>query len=288
MSILSGLDSLGLGNLENANLYEADKKKAEQVKEEKKEKSVEMREEDFLFDKTYCCPICETEFKAKTVRAGKARMISSDSDLRPKYEIVDVIKYDTVVCPDCGYAALSRYFKFMTSMQAKMILNGISMNYKPRKYEGATYTYDEAIERYKLALANAIVKKAKPSEKAYICLKSAWVIRGMIENLPMNAQYVKKKVLFSREEVDYLRNAYEGFLTARSTEPFPMCGMDESTIDYLLAALAVRFEDYDMAEKMIQELLYSKSTNNRTKDRARDLKAEMDAAIKKKKEEAGQ
>ena len=287
MSILSGLDSLGLANIEKLELYE--KEKPAQVIVEEEEKTIqepESKEADFLFDKSYSCPICDNNFKTKTVRAGKARMIGSDSDLRPRYEVIDVIKYDTVVCPRCGYSALVRYFKFMTNIQARMIKEGICANYRSHDYHGDIYTYDEALERYKLVLANAIVKKAKPSEKAYICLKSAWLLRGMMENLPMDASYVKKKVTYHKQEEEYLKNAYEGFLAARSTEPFPMCGMDESTLDYLLAALAVRFRDFDVAGKMISELLSSKAVNPRTKEKTRLLKEEMEHELKKMKEQA--
>ena len=287
MSILSGLDSLGLGNVEKLDLYESEKPVEKGAKEEEKEtpQEPESKEADFLFDKSYSCPICDHSFKTKTVRAGKARMIGSDSDLRPRYEVIDVIKYDTVVCPRCGYSALVRYFKFMTNIQAKMIKEGICANYRSHDYTGDIYTYDQALERYKLVLANAIVKKAKPSEKAYICLKSGWLLRGMMEHLEMDASYVKKKVTYHKQEEEYLKNAYQGFLTARSTEPFPMCGMDESTLDYLLAALAVRFQDFDVAGRMISELLSSKAVNPRTKEKTRLLKEEMEHAIKKMKEQ---
>ena len=282
MSILSGLESLGLGNVEKMELYE--KKDPAQIRGGKQEQNVEaedFREADFLFDKSYVCPICDSNFKTKTVRAGKAKMIGSDSDLRPKYEGIDVIKYDTVVCPVCGYSALVRYFKFMTNIQARLIKEGICTNYRSHSYDGDTYSYDEALERYKLVLANAIVKNAKPSEKAYICLKSAWLLRGMIENLPMDVNYVKKKLTYTKDEEEYLKNAYDGFLTARSSEPFPLCGMDEATLDYLLAALATRFQDFKVAERLISELLSNKNVNPRTKDKTRFLKEELE---KKKKE----
>ena len=40
------------------------------------------------------------------------------------------------------------------------------------------YSYEKAIERYKLALYNTLVKKGKNSEKAYECLKISWLYRG--------------------------------------------------------------------------------------------------------------
>ena len=63
------------------------------------------------------------------VRTGKVKLISADTDLRPKYQLVDSLKYDALVCPKCGYAALSRFFKFMMPAQAKLIRENISKNF---------------------------------------------------------------------------------------------------------------------------------------------------------------
>ncbi len=241
-------------------------------------------EQDFLFDKTYTCSICEKEFKAKTVKIGKAKLIGTDLDLRPKYENIDMLKYDVISCPFCGYTSLSRYFKFLTAPQAKRIQEHISKTFKPAKKVGEIYTYDEALERYKLTLANAIVKMAKPSEKAYICLKAAWLVRGKTETLDKNSSdYLKKREEGEAEENEFLRNALEGFLAARQTEGFPMCGMDESTVDYLIAVTAMRFEQYDVATKLVSGILISGSANPRMKDKARELKEMLMIKIKEQK-----
>ena len=154
MGLLSGIHLFGLGDLEDADLYEKKQKNTERGEGH----VTAIREEDILFDKNYTCPVCEGEFKTRTVRVGKAHLLGTDMDLRPKYEGIDMLKYDTVVCPVCGYAALSRYFKELTGAQIKMIENGICMHYAGREPDGAVYTYEQALERYKLVLANAIVK----------------------------------------------------------------------------------------------------------------------------------
>lgn len=270
MGLLSGLDIFGLGDLEKKEIYE---KKEAKNSGKKEHTSIELKEEDFLFDKTYTCPICDNEFKTRTVRAGKARLLGTDLDLRPKYEGIDMIKYDTVLCPVCGYATLSRYFKFLTSAQSKLIRDNICVHYRGRKPDGETYTYDQALERYKLVLANAIVKHAKASEKAYICLKSAWLLRGMQEQLDQSEQsYLFKKATLEKQEKEYLQNALDGFLAARQSEAFPMCGMDESTVDYLIAVLAMNMEQFDLSMKIVGNMLGSPQVNSRTKDKVRDLK----------------
>ncbi len=284
--LLSGLEQFGLSNLENMNLYEAPKKEEGQEGEQGKHT---VQEQDFLFDKSFTCPLCDREFKARTVKIGKAKLAGSDLDLRPKYEQIDLLKYDVIMCPSCGYTALSRFFKYLTSPQAKNIQKAISSTFKPQKEMAETYSYEEALERYKLALANAIVKQTKSSEKAYICLKTAWLLRGQAEHLdPEEEGYEEKKQQCQEEEDEFLRNALEGFLAARQTESFPMCGMDEPTVDYLISVTAMRFEQYDVASRLISGLITSKTANPRMKDKARDVKEmlikkikEMNAAARK-------
>ena len=62
--LLDGLEKIGLGNLEGMDLY-TDKEKAEA--EKKKTPAPEIKETDFIFDKTYECPVCKNHkgFKGK-------------------------------------------------------------------------------------------------------------------------------------------------------------------------------------------------------------------------------
>lgn len=279
--LLSGLEQFGLGNLKNMNLYEDTTKKVDE--NGGKPAAPVMQEQDYLFDKSYTCPICDKEFKARTVRVGKVKLAGTDLDLRPKYDQVDLLKYDIIMCPHCGYAALSRFFKFVTSPQAKNIKATISASFKPQTEVKEVYSYEDALERYKLTLANAIVKQAKPSEKAYICLKTAWLLRGKGEHMDTAApDYAEQKKKLDEEENEYLHNALEGFLAARQTENFPMCGMDEPTVDYLIAVLSMRFEQYDVATRLVSGILTNPSANPRMKDKARMVKEMLVKKIKER------
>ena len=279
--LLSGLEQFGLSNLENMDLYETQKKSDKGADGKPVQHTVQ--EQDFLFDKSYTCPICDSEFKSRTVKIGKAKLAGSDLDLRPRYEQIDLLKYDIIMCPVCGYAALSRFFKFVTSPQAKNIKEKISATFKPQKDEREIYTYDEALERYKLTLVNAIVKQTRASEKAYICLKTAWLLRGKGEHLDKNLpDYEAQMKQCEEQENEFLRSALEGFLAARQTENFPMCGMDEPTVDYLIAVTAMRFEQYDVSSRLITGILQSTTANPRMKDKARDIKEMLMKKIKEK------
>ncbi len=280
MSIFSGLKGLGLGELEDMDIYEEEEKK-----EPEKPAPVvvnQIDEKTLIFDKSFVCPVCDSNFTSKIMKSGKARLIGTDMDLRARYEGIDPVKYDVLLCPVCGYAALSRYFPNITSVQSKLIREKVSQTVHISSYEGEIYSYEQALERYKIALVDAVVKKARASEKAYICLKSAWLVRGYSESL-CEQGVADKKLLkdLRQQEEEYLDNAYKGFVDARQSEGFPMCGMDEITIDYLVAALAAHLKKYDVAGRLVASLLTNNAASTRIKDKARELKEQILEEIKK-------
>ena len=279
-NLFSGLAALGLGKLSNMDVYENEEKK-EEKKDTDVEKAAEVSEADLIFDKTYDCPVCGGKFKAKTVKTGKVKLIAADSDLRPKYQIVDSLKYDVIACTYCGYAALNRYFNYMTSTQARMIKQNISENFNGLTSDSDIVTYDEAITKHKLALANTVVKHAKASEKAYTCLKTAWLLRGKAETLPADTKDIDKEIEeLAKEEREFLENAYNGFLEAFPKEMFPMCGMDENTVCYLVAELARRIGKYEDASRWVARVLASRNANDRIKEKARELKERITEEMK--------
>ncbi len=270
-NLFSGLENFGLGGLQDLDVYNTgngDKKDGDKEAEKPK-----ITEEDFIFDKTHTCPVCDNEFKSKSIKTGKVKLLGADSDLRPKYQLVDSLKYDAIVCPGCGYSALNRFFNYMTAPQAKLIKEQITINFRGIENNGEIYTYDEAIARHKLVLVNTIVKKAKNSERAYTCLKIAWLLRGKAETLPADTENYNQEIAkLKSEEDEFIYNAYEGFTTAFSKEMFPMCGMDENTVTYLVADLARRCGKFDEAGRWISKVLVARDANERIKSKARDLK----------------
>lgn len=272
-NLFSGLESLGLGKLKNMEIYESPESEQKKQDEKTVVKQVELTEEDVLFDKTYQCPVCDIEFKNKTVKTGRVKLEAADTDLRPKYQLVDALKYDVVACPKCGFASVNRFFKNLSLAQVRLIKANISSSFRGAPKEGDTLSYDEAITRYKLALINTIVKHGKLSERAYTCLKTAWLIRGKREKLPKDTPNYEKvvKELYA-QEIEFLSNAYEGFCEAISKEFFPMCGMDELTMNYLLADLARRLHKHEEALRFVSRVIMSREANERIKDKARQIK----------------
>lgn len=270
-NIFAGLESLGLKVSKNIEVYEEEKKEVK-GSGEGESKPKELSEEDLLFDKSYTCPVCDKEFKSKMVRTGKAKLVSADTDLRPKYQEIDPLKYDAVLCPNCGYASLNRYFNFVMGSQAKVIKEQISQTFEYKSEGDKIYSYDEAIMRHKMALLNTVVKKGKTSERAYTCLKLAWLFRGKREEM-MKGECKQEEVdELLKEEVEFLENAHEGFVAAFSKEGFPMCGMDQHTVVYLVAELARRTGKIDEAKRWVSKVLVARDANKRIKDKALALK----------------
>lgn len=278
-NLLSGLEELGLGELKNMEVYEDPtvkakrSDKAEEKPEEKKEKS----EEEYLFDKTFVCPVCDHAIRAKVIRTGKAKLVGSDTDLRPHYQGVDPLKYDAIVCKFCGYASVTRFFNAMTSPQAKLIRTQITPRFKPPEEPDGPLSYDDAILRHRLALVSAMVKRSKISERAYICLKTAWLLRSKGELLESK----EEKAMLEIQENEFLETAFDGFVEAMSKEPFPICGMDEVTLSCMLADIGRRIGKYDEALRFVSRVIMSRTAVERIKERARNIKDAIAEAMAK-------
>ena len=274
-NLFEGLENLGLSGAGNMKLYEQEKetKAATAAKEAVKEAS----EEDYIFDKSFKCPVCDKTFTAKATKTGKAKSIGFDPDLRPHYQGIDTLKYDAISCEKCGYSAVARYFAVNpTSGQIKLIREGLKSFSGLPKTEGI-YTYDDAITRHKLALACCVMKHAKASEKAYTCLKIAWLLRGKAEEGAAAGVPEAEIKALKEQELEYISGAYDGFNEAFSHENFPMCGMDENTVTFLCANLAHEVHKDDDAMRLLARIITARDVNSRIKDKANELKEQIKA-----------
>ena len=155
----------------------------------------------------------------------------------------------------------------------KEVREKISTKFKGIDENKTTYSYEEAIERTQLALLSTVIKCGRNSEKAYICLKLAWLMRGMKEELNKEASdYAAKYEKFENEEMNYLKNAYEGFSDAYMNEKFPICGMDENTLCIIMAETGRKLGKKHDALRYLETVIMSKNATDRMKDMARDIR----------------
>ncbi len=241
------------------------------------------KETDFLFTKHIRCTVCGETFETRVIKSGSLRRLEPDFDLRPRFRYVDALKYEVYSCPHCGYSAMSRYFENLTKIQKDLIRENIGSRFQPASTKAPeTIDYKTAILRFKLALHNSEVKRAKLSEKAYICLKIAWLYNSYMEELPENTEEERaQKSALKQTKDQFYQKAFEAFKETVATEDFPICGMDTHTMDYLLAALACHFKEYAFASKAVSNILTSQTADRRIKDKALDLKTKIVEGIKK-------
>ena len=235
-------------------------------------------ETDFVFAKNITCPVCDKSFQTLTVRTSRVRFLGSDDDFRPVYKGIDTIKYGVTSCPHCGYSAMNGDFVHVSGTQIRLLKEQVAAKFKPRsKSVPLLYSYDEAIDRFKLALFSAIVKRAMHSEKAYICLKLSWLYRGLLEQLASDCRSTDSEEFVSAQKSEkyYYEQALDGMTRAVETEHFPICGMNQDTVDLLLAQMNYKLDHLDVASKLVARVLVSKSASRHIKDKALDLKNEI-------------
>ena len=282
MGLLSGLEKFGLEQMDTTNLFEDEKKpKAEQQGQADAPKEEKHLETEFLLLKSIRCPVCDHVFRTRLVKTGRVKRLEPDFDLRPRFAYIDTNKYDVSSCPKCGYTAINRYFSHITSGQVKLIDQGVHSKFKANTLVNAedaleAYTYEEAIEYCKLALYCTMVKRGSTREKAEECLKLSWLYRGWREKLESEGTNDRELLSNVKAEEDaYYKQAYEGFMKAIASESFPMCGMEESTVNILLANMAFKLEKYDVSSKLVSAILTSRVASRSVKDRAMTLKEEI-------------
>lgn len=206
-----------------------------------------------LFDKQVICPVCNSHFKTKTVKSKSPRVISKDSDFFIRYSVINPYFYDVLICNSCGYAAMKSDFEKLKSHKKDLVLSNVTPKWKPREYPDIL---DEklAIERYKLALLNAVLINLPDSTKAMISLKIAWMNRLLDNN---------------SQEILFLRQALDGFNDAYIKEPFPIYGLQRDSLMYLLGELNRRLDNSEDALLWYSKTIVSINSSNRIKEMAR-------------------
>ncbi|MDY6352059.1 DUF2225 domain-containing protein [Candidatus Weimeria sp. HCP3S3_B5] len=280
MNLLSGLEKFGIkadGDLDITK--NPGQQKDSKGREIKKTAIEDLTEKDLLLQKSVQCPICDHKFKVLAVKSGKVKRIGADADTRPRYHNIDTIKYDAIVCPHCGYAALTKYFEHLSATQMRWVKEAVCSKFTPLSDDvPETYSPDEAVDRYKLALVSAMAKHARTSEKALICLRIAWIRRDQIKEIPDHTpEQLHKRAELIEEYNGFYRQAYDGFDQAYSTET----GLNTVSIEYIMANMAIHFKEYGKASQLISKLLGNPNANPRVKDRCLELKEIVVKATKK-------
>lgn len=232
------------------------------------------KEKTLLLDRKYTCPICDKQITAKSVKSNVAKFVDTKADLRPIYSNINVTKYDTVCCPNCGYSALTKDFPNVNSVQKKLLKEKIQSNYNPREeVQCDTYTMDVALTRLKMALLCTVSKGGKDSEIGQVCLKICWLYQDYADEISDSTPGAdEKKALCQKESDNAAMNAYDHLTNARMHENFPIAGMNETTLDYLLAYFAYKKGEYNTSMKLLSNVISNRGASPRLKDKCTELK----------------
>ena len=220
---------------------------------------------EFLYTKTHECPVCRHNIEEYTVKQSKLRYVSSEMDLRPIYKDIEPLFYDVIHCLTCGYAAPIQFFDQIKPKGAQKIVEFIWPKFKPKHYP-AERTVKDAIERYTMSRICAEASDSPISQLGYIAMKTAWMFRIAGHH---------------QKELEFIKKAMEHFHEAFMKESFPICGMNEETFSYVHAAFYKLLGNNSEALKWLSKVVVKRNINPRLKDKALDLKVEIQEELKK-------
>ena len=211
--------------------------------------------EESLYGKSYKCPVCDAQFKSQTVKQGRQKLISQDTDFKNNYKTIDPLYYDIVICPVCGYATLSRTFSKITAKKIEIMLSRQKV-ITPTKYDPVLSTRD-AIERFNAALHMAEFLERNPSEKGILCTNLAWLYRD-----------AKDK----KSELQHMKMAVTFFVSAIQNEKPPYSGYDEGRVKLIVGDFLRRLGKKEDAKKWIGSVLVDSTSLPQHKEKALEIK----------------
>ncbi|MCT4660651.1 MAG: DUF2225 domain-containing protein [Tissierellales bacterium] len=199
-----------------------------------------------LYDKHFTCPVCKDEFTTKQVKKKHIKVLKRDSDLMVHYDAENPMVYSIVVCKKCGYSNLANKFEELNYKKKQLYQENLSKIWKEKDYTGER-TVREGIETYKLMLFCENLVGAKHYEKAGTILKISWLYRILGE---------------AEEEIKFQEMALALYQEAFETEDLSRGAVNEITVNYLIAELAFRLGELDLATKWMSSLISNRNLKN--------------------------
>lgn len=176
--------------------------------------------EHLLYDKQIVCPLCRNKFTTKKVRTRTLKMVKRDDDFCVIYKDINPTYYHIFVCAECGYSSTEGEFSDLSKNDKEILEGSIRSKWKKRHFEGVR-SFEEAEEIYKLAILIGQLLKKTRGYIGSLCLKLAWIYRQ--EN--------------DKREQEFLQYALDFFEDAYQNERFPVSGLDEVELSYLIGEL---------------------------------------------------
>jgi len=188
------------------------------------------------------CPMCDYEFKTQKIRNSKLRILSTDVDLRNRYQGVDPVYFLTMTCPKCYFSGIRDTFsKAMSNRRPQ-----VDEKLKPVK-EALTFDF-EGPQTADTIFASMYL--------AMQCVPLAYAGKELIvARIWRNLSWLYRDCGDEEMEKMAIRTAYEQYMKAYETVEIPEASMQ--SICYIIGDLAYRMEDIRTAKKFF----YSARTN---------------------------
>lgn len=135
-----------------------------------------MEEVSSLYNSKITCPVCESTIEYTKVKSKLIKLLRQDTDFCPWYEGENPIFYESVICPECGYASHVTTFEKVSRYERSKIRELITPKWKKRSFTGPR-DIEKSLEAFKIVLMNLMAMEAEKSEIAKICLRIAWLYR---------------------------------------------------------------------------------------------------------------
>ncbi|MEW9109350.1 DUF2225 domain-containing protein [Cytobacillus gottheilii] len=193
------------------------------------------------YDKQYKCIKCQQVFTSKRVRSRFIKVDGYDSDFLPRYSAgsSNPLLYYIQTCPFCGFSYSEDFVSLFPPGTEVKIQTEVCDRWAERSYS-ALRTTEEAISTYKLAIYCAILKQEKRITIAGLNMRLAWLYR-----LEANEE----------QEQRFLKLAIDNYLASYTNEDFRGSKISELRVLYLIAELARRTNQNELAIQYFSKVL---------------------------------
>lgn len=175
---------------------------------------------DALYSTEKECPVCSQKSHMMKVRS-RLTTVKRDTDFCTYYHGVNPYYYAVLVCRHCGYAAHENDFETTVSDKVVKFLKGREV----KADFGGVRTQEQALNTYKLAIFYGEMAGIAASKLGGLYLRMGWIFR---------------ESKMQAEELAALAKAFEYYDRSTARERFPISGMSEVTLMYLLGELLRR------------------------------------------------
>ena len=213
---------------------------------------------EFTFTVQKTCPICGESTRIVKTKS-KLMVEKTDEDFCVHYKGFNPYFYKIWFCEHCGFAADEKTFLgTMPSLHKKKI-----QEFLAQRKLGIQFVEErgipDAVASFKLAIFYAEMTDQPLARRAGLYLELAWIYRADGEQ---------------DKENEMMQRAADLYDTSLMTERYPINGLSDNTVVYLIGAIYFRMQDYEKSTQYLSRIIGDQSirdNDNRLYKRARDL-----------------